>query len=156
MCTFPFSNPDSLHRVCDQDQSQMFQSLKAKAPRQTHTHTHFSHTYRNHRHTLSTHKTYTHTVRDMARGEKGGTVGGSAHYRKGVSGGCRASSERRRRGSLRDGGIGGGSYTRDVATAMAAVAGTGAAGSTGLSESRAVGTADSVGMADIAASGLGA
>lgn len=87
---------------------------------------------------------------------EGGTVGGSAHYRKGVSGGCRASSERRRRGSLRDGGIGGGSYTRDVATAMAAAAGTGAAGSTGLSGSRAAGTADNVGIVGTAANGLGA
>lgn len=61
----------------------MFQSLKAKAPRQTHTHTHFSHTYRNHRHTLSTHKTYTHTVRDMARGEKGGDSGRKCTLSKG-------------------------------------------------------------------------
>lgn len=135
----------------------MFQSLKAKAPRQTHTHTHTSPTLTETTDTLCPHTKHTHTQSETWREERrGGTVGGSAHYRKGVSGGCRASSERRRRGSLRDGGIGGGSYTRDVATAMAAVAGTGAAGSTGLSESRAVGTADSVGMADIAASGLGA
>ncbi len=38
-------------------------------------------------------------------------------------------------GSLCDGGIGGGSYTRGVAMAMAAAADTGAAGITGLRES---------------------